>query len=192
MSEQRPFNFIKLATIVILALFLQAPTPSWAAPASKSVAASKTTVDEVLPPVLPPDQFFSMAQMAYSAAKSCPTVCAHLFCYCGCDLTDNHSRLLDCFTSTHGVDCHICQEEALMALRMSKNGDKIADIQKAIDEEYSSRYPYQQPSPALKKYLATRLWHSANVAQGQAPADLGTNPNPEAGKCCAKDSKPSK
>src|SRR5271154_5209613 len=125
-------------------------------------AAKKTTnpaAEEKLPAVLPPEQFFGAAAMGYAAAKAVPEVCSKVFCYCGCDITDHHKCLLDCFASLHGVDCHICQEEALQTLRMDRNDDSIAAIQQAIDEGYSSKYPFKEESPALKHYKSIRLWH---------------------------------
>ena len=68
--------------------------------------------DTKLAPVLDPNKYFGKAKLGYAAAQLCPEICAKLFCYCGCDETDEHDTLLDCFTTDHGVDCHICQEEA--------------------------------------------------------------------------------
>lgn len=147
---------------------------------------------EELKPVLEPSSFVGLAQMGYAAAKGCPQIIAHIFCYCGCDITDNHTCLLDCFTGLHGVDCHICQEEALQALRQYRNGDSLATIQQSIDENYSSKYPFKEPTPALKKYLATRLWHPGGQATSQAPANLGANPEAGSGKCCADKDKAKK
>ncbi len=142
--------------------------PSSAKPASAQAAES--TKEEILPPVLPPEQFFGPAAMGYAAAKGCAQICFKLFCYCGCDITDNHKCLLDCFTGYHGADCHICQEEAMVALRMSKNDDSLATIQKAIDEGYSSKYPFKEESPALKQYKATRKWQPSTAGQASDPA----------------------
>ena len=72
--------------------------------------------------VLPAGQFFGQAAVGYQAAQQCPEIVAKLFCYCGCDLSDEHTSLLDCFTSTHGADCPICTDEAVIALQMKKQG----------------------------------------------------------------------
>ncbi|HEY9868439.1 MAG TPA: CYCXC family (seleno)protein [Candidatus Obscuribacterales bacterium] len=177
----RYFRFAAAAAALLLAAF----TPgAWAEstqakqPAPKSAPAA----EEKLAPVLAPEQFFGAAAMGYAAAKAVPHICHKLFCYCGCDITDSHSNLLDCFTSYHGADCHICQEEALLALKMNRDEQPIATIQKVIDETYSSKYPFKEDSPAYKKYKATRLW----TAGGLAPASVG--PKPDASKdpaCCA-------
>ena len=109
-------------------------------------------------PVLDPSQFAGLAAFGYASAKAAPEVMEKLFCYCGCDLTDSHTSLLDCFTSAHGVDCHICQEEAVLALKMHKEGTPIKQIQQEIDERYSDKYPFEEQTPAYKKYKSTRLW----------------------------------
>jgi len=108
--------------------------------------------------VLPPDRFFGKAKAGYAAAQKIPHICAKLFCYCGCDLTDCHGSLLDCFTSEHGEDCHICQEEAIKALVLDKKGKSLKQIQKYIDKKYAKEYPFEVESEALKKYRSTRLW----------------------------------
>lgn len=120
-------------------------------------------------PVLDPEKFFGNAKAGYMAAKEAPDVCLKLFCYCGCDLTDEHNSLLDCFTSDHGVDCHICQEEALIGLKMKRQGKSIAEIQKAVDIMFYKQYPFDEVSPALKKYRTERLWKGTEATvQGQA------------------------
>jgi hypothetical protein len=130
-----------------------------AKPAPKSVRAPATLESGAgLQPVLPPEQFFGAAAMGYSAAKQIPQTCSKLFCYCGCDITDNHRNLLDCFTNPHGADCHMCQSEALMAFRLRKGGQPLGEVQRQIDISYARQYPYVDPSPALKRYRATRLY----------------------------------
>ncbi len=133
-------------------------------------AAVQTEVHGAAPaPVLDPEKFFGNAKAGYMAAKEAPDVCLKLFCYCGCDLTDEHNSLLDCFTSDHGVDCHICQEEALIGLKMKRQGKSIAEIQKAVDIMFYKQYPFDEVSPALKKYRAERLWKGTEATvQGQA------------------------
>ena len=107
--------------------------------------------------VLPAGQFFGQAAVGYQAAQQCPEIIAKLFCYCGCDETDQHSSLLDCFTTTHGADCQICTDEAVIAARMKKQGKSIAEIQEAVDSKYAKEYPFEKESAALKKYRALAL-----------------------------------
>ncbi|MBY0549166.1 MAG: PCYCGC domain-containing protein [Candidatus Obscuribacterales bacterium] len=126
----------------------------------KSEAANATAEsrEKLAEKVLDPSRFFGQAMIGYAAAKNAPEVMAKLFCYCGCDITDSHISLLDCFTSIHGVDCHICQEEAVLALKMTRDSKTVSDIQKAVDETYSHNYPFETDSPTYKKYKATKLY----------------------------------
>jgi hypothetical protein len=52
----------------------------------------------------------------------------------------------------------MCQSEALMALRLRKGGQPLGEIQRQIDFSYGRQYPYVDPSVALKRYRATRLY----------------------------------
>ena len=105
--------------------------------------------------VISPEKFSGEIAAGYKAAQKARDICSKLFCYCGCDLTDEHVSLLDCFTSMHGVDCAICQEEAIIALHMKEQGKPLGLIQKTIDEKYASQYPWEEPSLALQQYLKT-------------------------------------
>lgn len=97
--------------------------------------------------VLDPEQFSGQIAAGYQAAKNAKEVCAKLFCYCGCDLTDDHVSLLDCFTGMHGVDCAICQEEAIIASNMKKQKKSLAQIQETIDDRFAAQYPWEEASP---------------------------------------------
>ena len=134
---------------------------------SAKASGAKTTA---LKEVLDPGKFFGLASFGYAAAKACPEVMSKLFCYCGCDLTDSHVSLLDCFTSIHGVDCHICQEEAILANKMNRENTPIAEIQKAIDEKYSHEYPFENDTPAYKNYKATHYDVKGGTTGGTKPA----------------------
>lgn len=128
------------------------------------------------PPVLDPNKFFGHAKSGYAAAQLCPEICAKLFCYCGCDMTDDHDSLLDCFTTDHGVDCHICQEEALIALKMKREGKTMKQIQQAIDIMFEKEYPFDEPSAVIQKYRKNRLWQPGTVKTlGKAGSAAGTN-----------------
>src|SRR5688572_29879774 len=114
--------------------------------------------------VLDPNNYVGQVKAGYAAAKEIPEICAKLFCYCGCDLTDCHGSLLDCFTSDHGVDCHICQEESILALSFHRKGKSLSDIQKYIDKRYAKEYPFEVESPVLQKYKKERLWDAGKKA----------------------------
>jgi len=133
------------------------------------------------PPVLDPNRFFGHAKSGYAAAQLCPEICAKLFCYCGCDMTDDHDSLLDCFTTDHGVDCHICQEEALIALKMKREGKSMKQIQQAIDIMFEKEYPFDEPTAVIQKYRKNRLWQPGTVKTldkpGSAAAKSSATPN---------------
>ena len=138
--------------------------------------------------VLPPEQFFGKAEAGYDAARQCPEIIAKLFCYCGCDMTDSHSSLLDCFTSDHGADCTICQDEAILALQLKKKGETLGQIQKAVDEKFEKEYPFNQPTKPLVDYRKSRLWKpskpqtAANIKNSPGAPKL--LPGKKAGNCC--------
>jgi hypothetical protein len=142
-------------------------------------------------PVLRPESFFGKAKLGYEAAQQSPEICAKLFCYCGCDMTDNHSSLLDCFTSDHGVDCSICQEEAILALKMKNEHKSLPEIQKAIDLKYTKEYEatFSKPTDALRNYRANRLWQPDKTSQ-TTPSSIAVptgaaKAKPEPHGCCS-------
>ena len=127
--------------------------------------------------VLPPEKFVGKVSLGYKAAQTIPDVCSKLYCYCGCDLTDKHTNLLDCFTCIHGMDCDICLDEAIVALNLKRKGKSLSEIQKTIDDEFAAQYPWEKPSPTLIKYRQTYriVSNSAGAAGGG---------NRRSGKCC--------
>ncbi len=136
-------------------------------------------------PVLAPEKFFGKVRAGYQAAKECPEVCAQLFCYCGCDMTDDHNSLLDCFSSDHGVDCHICIEEALMALKLKKQGKSIAEIRKAVDAAFTAEYPFDQPSAYLTTYRKQKGLSLSGPAATKPSGTAGKKAtSTKKGSCC--------
>lgn len=104
--------------------------------------------------VLSPEKFKLPVKLGYQAAQKAPAIMKQIFCYCGCDRTDSHTCLLDCFTSVHGAYCAICQEEAIEASGCHAKGMPIAKIQNQIERHYAKRYPFASPSAKLSKYRA--------------------------------------
>ncbi|MBY0358645.1 MAG: PCYCGC domain-containing protein [Candidatus Obscuribacterales bacterium] len=172
---------------LLSALLVIGTAAAFAAPA----ADNKGESSKLSAKVLDPGRFYGLASMGYAAAQACPETIAKLFCYCGCDLTDNHSSLLDCFTSIHGVDCHICQEEAVLALKLHRDGVSDQEIMRQVDERYSSQYPFEQDTAAYKKYKATRAGKPLSSAQIKAE-EAKAPPKTKSGQsfkpsCCSKD-----
>jgi len=159
---------------------------------SQLASAEEGKPAEVMDPNLFSDPTQILIKKGYTAAKTIPDVCAKLFCYCGCDITDKHSSLLDCFTSDHGVGCPICIEEALIALAMHNKGKDICEIQYAVDRRYAKQYPFDSPSENLKKYNSERLWDAdkrqpRNQSSSQSKGNRKTpelKKNKKSGNCC--------
>jgi Protein of unknown function with PCYCGC motif len=105
--------------------------------------------------VLPASKFVGRAAIGYKAAGEAPDLMAKLFCYCGCDVIDKHHSLLDCYVTDHSADCQICQDEAIMAVHMRKEGKSVAQIQRAIDNSFSGQYPWSKPTEQLLEYQKT-------------------------------------
>jgi Protein of unknown function with PCYCGC motif len=77
-----------------------------AEPTKKTAPGKKSPPVVVQPPALPTPlpaaQFQGRVRDAYQAASDIPQVLAELTCYCGCDKSQGHRHLLDCFVDTHG------------------------------------------------------------------------------------------
>ena len=78
------------------------------------------------------------------------------------------------------MDCNICQEEAILALKMQGQGKSLAEIQKAVDQKYVAEYNsvFQTPSPILIKYRNQRLWKPTSAelyAESHAGRKTGTD-----------------
>lgn len=85
---------------------------------------------------LDPSQFSGQTRVAYEAAREVPEVLAQLPCYCGCMSGFGHKSNLDCFHDTHGIECSMCQEIAIDARDMWKNGLEIERIREKIKSKY--------------------------------------------------------
>jgi len=93
-----------IATAVVTGLWLstvlRAEPTKEATPQKKSPPAADSVV--ALPTPLPSAQFQGRVREAYQAAADMPQILAGLACYCGCDKSQGHRNLLDCFVDTHG------------------------------------------------------------------------------------------
>lgn len=85
---------------------------------------------------LDPRLFAGPVREAYATARSHPALLARLHCYCGCDKTDGHRSLLDCFRDRHGSRCEICVGEAQEAKRLFKRGTTVDQIRDALRARY--------------------------------------------------------
>ncbi len=86
---------------------------------------------------LDPSQFMGEVREAYIFAGENPALLAQLWCYCGCDKTDGHKCLLDCYRGYHGATCEICTQEALQAKRMFEDGSPVDQIRDALKRRFA-------------------------------------------------------
>ena len=86
---------------------------------------------------LDPQEFQGNARDAYKVAERNPALLAQLHCYCGCDKTDGHKNLLDCFRDKHGASCEICVDEAEEAQRLAQQGTAVEQIRDFLRERFA-------------------------------------------------------
>jgi len=85
------------------------------------------------PATLDPKQFpDALNRNVYSLAAKIKPVLFQQPCYCYCDRHAGHKSLLDCFASTHGSECDICQKEAILSYQLTQKGKTPVQIRAAI------------------------------------------------------------
>ena len=85
------------------------------------------------PATLDPKQFpDALNRNVYALAAKVRPVLYQQPCYCYCDRHSGHKSLLDCFVSTHGAECDICQKEAVLSYQLTQKGKTPAQIRTAI------------------------------------------------------------
>jgi hypothetical protein len=86
-----------------------------------------------IPATLDPKQFpDALNRNVYGMAGKIKSALYQQPCYCYCDRHSGHKSLLDCFATTHGSECDICQKEAVLAYRETLKGKSPAAIRAAI------------------------------------------------------------
>jgi hypothetical protein len=104
-------------------------------PASAATAASDPA--QQLRLTLDPRRFQGDVRKAYEIAGHNPALLAQLHCYCGCDRTQGHKNLLDCFRDTHGSQCAICTGEAIEADTLANQGMPVEQIRDALRARFA-------------------------------------------------------
>ena len=91
-------------------------------------------------PTLDPRLFARNPYVAntYKIAKEIPRVLDKLFCYCYCETNPRfkHKSLLSCYTDNHASQCGICMNEAVVAMKMTKEGKTPAQISALFKEKF--------------------------------------------------------
>lgn len=88
-------------------------------------------------PTLSPARFTGKTASTYQIAGDIPEVLDSLYCYCDCKKYFGHKSLLTCYVDEHAVHCDVCQDEAIRAYELYKQGKDIPTIRKVIDREFS-------------------------------------------------------
>ena len=89
-----------------------------------------------LGPTLAPEKFTGLTRDAYVAAREIPVTIAQLPCYCHCDRGMGHKSLYSCFEDDHASHCAVCVNEALLALKLEKEGLTAPQIRDRINETF--------------------------------------------------------
>ena len=103
----------------------------------QTVAAASDAVKN-LRMTLDPNLFVGKVKRAYQIAEHDPKLLEQLHCYCGCDRTDGHKNLLDCYRDTHGAHCAICTGEALEAEKLASQGMPVEKINDALRDRFAN------------------------------------------------------
>jgi hypothetical protein len=74
----------------------------------------------------------ALSRNVYAMAAKIKPVLYQQPCYCYCDRHAGHKSLLDCYASTHGSECDICQKEAIFSYQQTQKGRTPEQIRAAI------------------------------------------------------------
>ena len=111
-----------------------------ASPSAKIVPAYFETAPSrsSLGPTLAPEKFEGLTRDAYRAAREIPVTLAQLPCYCHCDRGMGHKSLYSCFQDDHASHCAVCVNEALLALKLEKEGMAAPQIRDEINRTFGN------------------------------------------------------
>jgi len=91
-----------------------------------------------LGPTLAPEKFEGLTRDAYKAAREIPVTIAQMPCYCHCDRGFGHKSLYSCFQDDHAAHCAVCVNEALLAMKLEKEGKTAPEIRERIIETFGN------------------------------------------------------
>jgi Protein of unknown function with PCYCGC motif len=114
-----------------------AANPATAPGCCKVSQVSETEASSNLRKTLDPMQFTGEVREAYKIAQENPDLLAQLYCWCGCDRTDGHKNLLDCYRGRHAASCATCTGEVLEAKKLFDQGASIETIRAALKARYA-------------------------------------------------------
>ncbi|MBI5286087.1 MAG: hypothetical protein HY878_00660 [Deltaproteobacteria bacterium] len=87
--------------------------------------------------ILSPNLFKGKTAYTYQIAKEIPDVLDSIYCYCHCQKHSGHKSLLSCYTDNHAAFCDICQDEAIIAYELYKEGKDVQTIKKMVDKRFA-------------------------------------------------------
>jgi cytochrome c553 len=117
---------------------------------------------------------------SYEIASRLPDLFSELPCFCGCQAI-THSSLLDCFKTTHGAKCALCEEEAEVTERLYTayrlNLNKLTasqEVTRSLDEMERFR---KEEAEANKKIALTmvKLFWKRRAVGGCMSFDLANS-----------------
>jgi uncharacterized protein with PCYCGC motif len=136
---------IAIASVALIALAAWAgvsfygsrPGPASEQDALQPASAAQKDPAQQLRMTLDPNLFQGEVKKSYQIAERDPALLAQLHCYCGCDRTNNHKNLLDCYRDDHGSHCAICVGEAIDAEKLARQGMPIDQIRDTLRSRYA-------------------------------------------------------
>lgn len=143
MSESKkgkPDSLVLVVVTVVAAVAIYSGLSVYRSRASDSVSAQQAAGDAAqhLRATLDPNLFVGDVKKAYQFAERNPALLTQLHCYCGCDRTDGHKNLLDCYRDTHGSHCAICTGEAIEAEKLAAQGMPVEKIRDALRDRFAN------------------------------------------------------
>ena len=78
------------------------------------------------------------AGKTFDQVRQIPQIIDGIRCHCGCAENPDYYSLLSCFEGQEPMaqHCAICQSQGRLAFRLSREGQSLAAIRIAIDEEF--------------------------------------------------------
>jgi hypothetical protein len=136
------FTIVAIAIVAVLATGVYGGVDLYrsrvrdAAAAAQALAAKNDPAAK-LRLTLDPNRYVGEVKTAYQIAERDPALLAQMHCYCGCDKTNGHKNLLDCFRDEHGSHCATCTGEAIEADRLASEGMPIEKIRDSLRARFA-------------------------------------------------------
>jgi len=138
-KSSRPDYLISIAIAVVAAIVVYTGVSLYRSHGGSSGASMNVAqAGQNLRQTLDPNQFVGEVKQAYQIAQHDPALLAQLHCWCGCDRTDGHQNLLDCYRDTHGAHCAICTGEAIEAEKLASQGMPVEKIRDALRDRFAN------------------------------------------------------